>query len=332
MNWVSSKCNQMAENYFKKYCVTEAPFFTLIYGPEGMGKSLLLQSSFRRLNQEQEGTLFLDASSFVQQYTFAAQEGKLSAFRRKLRSPSLLILDHLEHLEGKVHSIEEFYHTYEALWEKNGRMICGFSGKLTDLDFLGEKLASRLRGGMAIPIREPSQEELWNFLDLIGRSRYLVLEEKILDLMAQQVNNFRDGKKLLEDFLHYVQEREDIPDMGTFEQFVTEQAKARHHRAEPENIVEQVAKIYHLDPQDLYGTSRRLQVRQGRQLAIYLIRELCGFSYPVIGRIMNKSHSHILNTCEKFKEEVKNNLELKKQYEELLRFFEVQERGKSTDE
>lgn len=337
MYWISSECNGLAENYLKKYSLKDGPFFTLIYGSEGMGKSFLLQRTFERLRKEEEDILFLDATSFVQQYAFGAQEGSLGAFRRKLRSPSLLIMDHLELLEGKVHSILEFYHTYEAIWESNGKIICSFNGNLADLDFLGEKLASRLRGGLAIPILDPTEEELRKFLDINGQLDGLILEDKVLELMAQEVKNFRDAKKLLKEFLQYLQHREEpldekTIDEKTYKQFALERARIRKHRIEPENIVEQVGKIYQIDPQDIYGSSRRQQIREGRQLAIYLIRELCKLSYPAIGKIMNKSHSSILKTCQGFEEEVKNNPQLNKNYLDLLKFFGVTEGRKKLDE
>ncbi|NMA69880.1 MAG: chromosomal replication initiator DnaA [Desulfitobacterium sp.] len=332
MNWISSACNRMAENYLKKYSLKDAPFFTLIYGSEGMGKSFLLQRCFQRLRKEEEGILFLDASSFVQQYAYGAQEGTLGNFRRKLRSPSLLIIDHLEFLEGKVHSIVEFYHTYEAIWQRNGRIICGFNGKLTDLDFLGEKLASRIRGGLAIPILDPTEEELRNFLDLNGKIEGIIVEEKVFDLMAQEVENFRDAEKLLNEFSLYIQNCEDPLDEKTYLQFATERAKKREHQIKPENIVEQVGKIYQLDPQEIYGSSRRQRISEGRQLAIFLIRELCKLSYPAIGQIMNRSHSSILKTCQKFEEKLKDNPQLNKHYGDLLNFFGVDEGRKKLDE
>lgn len=322
MVWITSSFNQMAINTLQSYDPEHAPNLTLVYGPSGLGKTELLYACFLRL-RKQHRVIYLDALDFSRSYAFAAQEGNLTQFREKLRSTSVLIFDHLEKLNGKVRSIEEFLHTYETLFEGGARMIVGFQGNASELAFLGEKLSSRLLGGLAIPIHAPSETEMYQYLSRYAQSRYLILEEKVLEQISTRVGNFREAQEFLQGFIRYAEKTDQALDIETCNLFVALKEKESDHSPTPENIIRKVAELTDVEPFQILGDQRVIRIREARQFAIYAIRMLCQLSYPEIGRCFNKAHSAVIKACQQFPERMKENPAWEEKLNILLQYFQL---------
>ena len=320
MIWVTSSFNQIAVNTLQTYEPKHAPFLTLVYGPAGVGKTELLRSCFLRL-KKQHRVIYIDALDFSRSYAFAAQEGTLTQFRERLRSTSVLIFDHLEKLKGKVRSIEEFLHTYETLFEQGARLIVSFQGSISELDFLGEKLTSRLLGGLALPILSPSESEMYHYLSRYSQSRYLILEEKVLEEISSRVGNFREAQEFLQGFTRYAEKIDEALDASALARFVALKVKESDHLPTPDNIVRKVAELTEVEPAQIYGDQRTTRIREARQLAIYAIRMLCQLSYPEIGRYFNKAHSSIIKSCQQFPNQMKENPAWEEKLNLLLQYF-----------
>lgn len=318
--WLSSEFNRMAEKTFKAYEPDDAFFSTLLYGPEGVGKSTLLVKCCQRL-KEKKTILYIDAQDFVKNYAFAAQEGTLSQFRLRLRTPGVLIMDHIEVLKGKTRSIEEFYHTYEALFQRNGRIICGFRGDPTQLGFLGEKLSSRLRGGLVVPILQPTPEDMLNYLRQMAYGKFLIVEDLVLELMAEEAANFPKAQSLMNGFIQFANRTDSALDHGALLLYLQERRYQEGLRPSPQNIIQKVAELTGVAAAAIYSTTRTPEVRQARQLAIYGIRSLSRLSYPEIGASLNKSHSSIMKSYQQFQEAVQKNPELREMLESLVKYF-----------
>lgn len=320
MVWVTSSFNQIAVNTLQAYRPLHASFSTLVYGPSGVGKTELLLSCFQRL-KKQHHVIYVDAQDFARSFAFAAQEGSLTLFRDRLRSTSLLIFDHLETLKGKKQSIEEFLHTYETLFERKARLIVGFRGKISELDFLGEQLCSRLLGGLAIPIHAPTESEMFEYLSRYSHSRYLILEEQVLEQTALRVGNFREAQEFLQGFTRYSERFNEALDIKAFAHYVAWKEKEDYRLPNPDNIVRRVAELTEVDQAQIYGDQRQTRIREARQLAIYGIRILCQLSYPDIGRHFNKAHSSIIKSCQQFPNQMKENSVWEEKYNLLLQYF-----------
>lgn len=321
MVWITSSFNRIAVNTLQAYDPKHAPVLTFVYGPSGVGKTELLRSCFLRLKKQHHHVTYIDAQDFARSFAFAAQEGSLTMFRDRLRSTSLLIFDHLETLKGKKQSVEELLHTYETLFERGAKMIVGFQGKISELDFLGEKLTSRLLGGLTVPIYLPSESEMFEYLSRYSQSRYLILEEKVLELTSSRVKNFREAQEFLQGFTRYAERMNEALDVEVFARYVVLKEKESYRLPTPDNIVHRVAVLTEVDPAQIYGDQRQTRIREARQLAIYAIRILCQLSYPDIGRYFNKAHSSIIKSCQQFPDRMKENPLWEEKYNLLLQYF-----------
>lgn len=320
MIWVTSSFNKIAVNTLRDYDPKYAPPLTLVYGPSGVGKTELLRSSSLQLKQHNR-VVYIDAEEFARSFAFAAQKGSLTKFRDRLRTTSILIFDHLETLRGKKQSIEELLHTYESLFERGAKMIVGFQGKTSGLDFLGEKLCSRLLGGLAIPIHSPSEAEMLEYLRRYSQSRYLILEEKVLEQMSSHVKDFREAQEFLQGFTRYADSFDVAMDREAFSCFVAWKEKESFRHPTPDNIVRRVAELTDVDPGQICGDLRQTRIREARQLAIYAIRMVCQLSYPDIGQYFNKAHSSIIKSCQQFPERMKEDPTWEVKLNHLLQYF-----------
>jgi chromosomal replication initiator protein len=320
MVWINSDFNRIALDNLQDYNPVTAPNITLLYGPAGVGKTELLHSCFQHLRKEIR-VIYIDAQDFVKSYAFAAHEGTLSDYRRKIRSCSLLIFDHMEKLKGKKHSIEELLHTYETLSERDGKMIIAFEGKIPELKFLGEKLFSRILGGLTLPILSPTQSDMLEYLSQLSRQRYLIIEEEVLKQASFIIKNFREAQEFIEEFSRYADRLELALDVQSFSDYIAMKEEERYHHPTPDNIVRRVAELTGVDPELIWGDQRTVKVRDARQLAIYSIRTLCKLSYPEIGQYLNKAHSAILKSCQQFQIRMKKEPSWAEKYEKIRHYF-----------
>lgn len=325
MLWFVSRFNQLAVTTLKNYDRSYAPTVTLLNGPSAVGKTELLRACYE-LQRDQGRVIYMDAQSFAQSFAYAAQEGGLTNFRNRIRSASLLIFDHLEKLKGKKQSIGEFLHTYEALSEHGGRMIVGFQGPISQLDFLGKKLSSRLLGGLTISIETPASSEMLEYTSRYMRSRYLHTEYRVIEQISSRVKNFREAQEWVQGFVQYANEREVTLEYSVFSEYRVVREKALLRLPTPENIVRRVAELTNLTPEEIRGSHRMTRIHEARLLAIYTIRSLCQLSYPEIGKYFQRAHSAIIKSCQEFPKRMKDNPEWNDKYNSLLDYFYSSER------
>ena len=124
-----------------------------------------------------EGSIFTDALSFARQYAYAAQDNKLNLFRQRYRSTQLLLIDDLQFLAGKAKTIEELHYTYEYVIGNGGKMVITLEADSPQLEFLGERLASRFLSGVVIPIERPHENEIERFLNEYIHEKHLFMDK-----------------------------------------------------------------------------------------------------------------------------------------------------------
>ena len=322
MNWFLSEFNIQAWRLIRNYKPEEAPDVTLIYGPRGIGKSALLgyldQNS--RLNERR---IFTDALSFSRQYAYAAQDNKLNSFRQRYRSARLLLIDDLQHFKGKVKTIEELQATYEYVLGNGGKLVIALEADLPQLEFLGERLASRFLSGMVVPINRLSVNEMERFLEEYIHQEHLFMDRLALAVIAERTDNLAAAMRIIKQFVQFAESQQDELSLDCFRLYWENEESRRNGLADPLNIIRIVAQTMGVSVEELIGPSRKPKPNEARQLAIYTIRTLCQISYPVIANYFNRNHSTMIISYKKMQEKLTKDYELNKKYEIILNVFEV---------
>jgi len=189
------------------------------------------------------------------------------------------------------------------------------------LDFLGERLASRLLSGVVIPIERPKEDELKRFLEGYIKESRLFMDQSVLSLIAKRTNNLADTLKSLRKFIQFAELQQDELSLTCFQNYREYEESNRNKAADPMNIIRNVSKVMGITVEELQSTSRKVKVNQAREMAIYIIRTLCNISYPEIGRYFNRNHNTIIMSFKKIEKKLAKEQELKTQYEIILNIF-----------
>ncbi|EGW38086.1 DnaA/Hda family protein [Desulfosporosinus sp. OT] len=322
MNWFLSEFNIRAWRLIRSYRLEAAPNVTLIYGPRGIGKSTMLRSLYQhnRLNEE---VIFTDALSFSRQYAYAAQDNKLKLFRQRYRSTRLLLIDDLQFFEGKVKTIEELHYTYEYVIGNGGKMVISLEANLPQLEFLGERLGSRFLSGVVVPVNCPLEHEMERFLDEYIHQKHLFMDRLVVGVIARLTDNLADAMRVVEQFIQFAELEEDELSLQCFQVFWDKEEEKRKMVADPINIINIVSQNTKVSVEELVGPSRKTNVNEARQLAIYTIRTLCQISFPLIACYFNRKHSTMITSYQKIQAKLASDQELYKIYEIILKSFKA---------
>ena len=322
MNWFQSDFNIRAWRLIKKYDIEEASGVTLIYGSRGVGKSVLLRHLYQRIGVN-EGGILTDSLSFSRQYAYAAQENKLNTFRQRYRSTRLLLIDDLQFLAGKVKTIEELHYTYEYVIGNGGKMVITLEGDGPQLEFLGERLASRFLSGMIIPIDRPQVEEMKRFLDEYSHFKHLFVDKLVLQSISERKNNLADAVQVIEQFVQFAESEQNALSFPCFQAYCEHEDQRKDKVVDPINIIRRTALIMEVSVEELLGSTRKPKVNEARQLAIYVIRTLAKISFPEIGKFFNRKHPTIILSYNKMQGKLVNDQDLYNKYCVILNAFKV---------
>lgn len=322
MNWFLSEFNIRAWRLIKNYEPENAPGVTLIYGPRGIGKSAMLRYLYQHISLN-GGSIFTDALSFSRQYAYAAQDNKLNPFRQRYRSTQLLLIDDLQFFEGKVKTIEELHYTYEYVIGNGGKMVITLEADLPQLEFLGERLASRFLSGVVVPINRPLENEMERFLDEYIHQKHLFMDKLVLGVIAERTNNLADAMRVIQQFIQFAELQQDELSLHCFQVYWENEERKRNAVADPMNIIRITAQTMGIPVEELVGPSRKPRVNDARQLAIYTIRTLCQISYPAIACYFNRNHSTMIISYKKMQEKLTKDHELNKKYGIILSVFKA---------
>jgi len=321
LNWFLSDFNIRAWRLIKSYDLEKAADVTLIYGQKGLGKTVMLRHLHQHRGQLVWGIL-TDAMAFARQYAYAAQDNKLNTFRQRYRTTRLLLIDDLQALEGKVKTIEELHYTHEYVIANGGKMVITLEADSPQLEFLGDRLASRFLSGVVIPISAPPVDEIERFLVEYSHHKHLFMNAEVLGIIAKRTANLADAGRTIEEFVEFAELEQNELSLQCFQAYWEDRERKSNMATEPMNIIRVVAQTMGIPIDDLVGPSRKPRVNEARELAIYIIRTLCQISYPTIAGYFNRNHSTMIISYKKMQEKLTSDRELEKSYNNILKVFQ----------
>lgn len=287
---------------------TYNPFF--IYGGVGLGKTHLLQAVGNETlkNFNDKTVKYIPSESFVSQIVSAIRNHKMEDLKDNFRKIDILIIDDIQFLAGKEKTQEEFFHIFNALYEKNKQIIISSDRPPSAIPALEERLRSRFEGGMIADISFPDLETRIAILKTKAQERKIDLSNEIFNYLATVFQkNIRELEGSLSRILVF-QKQKNIPiDLESVKILFQNIISAPPKTTSPKKILQAVAGFYDLKEKDLIRESRKKEIVRPRQIAMYLLREEIKSSYPSIGRKFGgKDHTTAIYACEKIGKELKN--------------------------
>ena len=269
-----------------------------IYGPPGVGKTHLLYAianNIRKTNPD-ANIVYIKGDQFTNELIAAIQGGKNIEFRSKYREADLFLIDDIQFIAGKESTQEEFFHTFNTLYENHKQIVMTSDRKPSDMLTLEDRLKTRFEWGLLASIEAPDYETRMAIIKTKAISLGLELGDDVCDYIANNVtNNVRQIEGTVKKIRAYVDLNGMVLDLPNVSRAIDDMFKSEGNTLPtPSLIISQVCKFYSIDETVLRGTLKNKVTSEARQIAIYLIRKLTNLSLPDIGKEFGKDHSTIL--------------------------------------
>ncbi len=294
-----------------------------IYGGVGLGKTHLMHAVGNEILKDNPNKriVYVHSEKFVADMVKALQLGAMSEFKAFYRNADALLIDDIQFFAGKEQSQEEFFHTFNALLDRNHQMILTCDKYPKEIDGLEERLKSRLGWGLPVIIEPPELETRAAVLLKKAESLGVYLPNDCAFYIAQRI---RSNIRELEGALKRVAANSKFSNKEIDIPFVKESLKdlfvISAKMVSIDNIQKTVAEYYNIKLSDLLSKRRSRSITRPRQLAMALTKELTNHSLPEIGESFNgRDHTTVLHACSKIKELRKELPSLEEDYRNLTR-------------
>ena len=286
-----------------------------IYGPPGVGKTHLLYAIANglRQNNPDANIVYIKGDQFTNELITAIQTGKNIEFRNKYREADLFLVDDIQFIAGKEATQEEFFHTFNKLYEDHKQIVLTSDRKPDDMLTLEDRLKSRFLWGLTVDIQPPDYETRMAIIRKRAKSLDLNLDDDVCNYIAINItNNIRQLEGTVKKILAY-QELNNMPlDLNNISRAIDDMFKVEGNALPtPSLVISQVCKFYSVDEIALRGSNRSKAIAEARQVAMYLVRKLTNLSLPHIGQEFARDHTTVLYAITKVENELnKNNVVL----------------------
>ena len=281
-----------------------------LYGPPGVGKTHLLYAIANGIRKTipNANIVYIKGDQFTNELIAAIQSGKNIEFRNKYREADLFLIDDVQFIAGKESTQEEFFHTFNKLYEEHKQIVMTSDRKPSDMLTLEDRLKTRFEWGLIADIQPPDYETRMAILKNKAKSLGLQLDDDVCNYIAINVtNNVRQIEGTVKKILAY-RDLNNMPlDLPNISRAIDDMFKKEGNAVPtPSLIISQVCKYYSIDEAVLRGTLKNKGTTEARQMAIYLIRKLTNLSLPDIGKEFNRDHSTVLYAIRKVEASLKS--------------------------
>ena len=286
---------------------TYNPLF--IYGGVGLGKTHLMQAVGNRIlqNNRSMNIVYVTSEKFTNHLINSIREGKNDPFRNKYRSADALLIDDIQFIAKKERVQEEFFHTFNTLYENGKQIIISSDKPPRDLPFLEERLKSRFEWGLLADISCPDYETRVAILRKKALDESIIIDDEILADIATKIDsNIRELEGVFNKIVARASLTHSPITIELAENVINEFISKKEKVISSEYIQETVAKYFSIDKKELAGEKRSNDIAFPRQIAMYLCREVANMSFPQIGLDFGKrDHSTVMHAYKKIAKEIK---------------------------
>ena len=320
-------CQSVAANPGAKY----NPLF--LYGGVGLGKTHLLQATGNAILREmpRATVVYTTTEDFTNQVVEAIRTQKMEQFRRRYRPVDVLIVDDVQFLANKDRTQEEFFHTYNALFEERRQVILSADRPPQELQ-LEERLISRFARGMIADVSLPDYETRLAILVDKAREYQLFIDMAVLQFIAEHTTrNVRELEGILMQAVAQYDLEQRMPTVKSIAEIMHKLNRDPHEKPEdvgfskaPEqrstfqDVMESVSRYYSISQQEMLGASRVREILLPRQIAMYIGKHRLGMSHVRLGEIFSgRDHTTVMNSVTKIEEKMVSDAQMLREVHSL---------------
>lgn len=291
------------------------PFF--IHGDVGLGKTHLIQAVGNTFITQNKGTKvrYISSEKYMTEIVEALRNQEMNKLKEKYRSVDLLIMDDIQFIARTEKMQEEFFHTFNALYEKNKQIIISSDRPPKAIATLEERLRSRFEGGVITDVGMPDLETRVTILQTKIEQKNFVVSEDVVRFIAENIkNNIRELEGALNKLVMTSHVTNTPINLESAKKVINSQNATPKKFISAKKIIKAVSDFYDIGERDLIAHSRKKDVVRPRQIAMYLMREELKNSYPSIGeKFSGRDHTTAIHSCEKIEKELLINSELEEE-------------------
>jgi chromosomal replication initiator protein len=303
--FVVGSSNQLA--YAASLSIAENPSGSFnplfLYGGAGLGKTHLIQAIGQRIREMNSSlnVVYMSADAFVTDLITSIRYDKMASFRERYRSVDALLLDDIQFLAGKERTQEEFFHTFNAIYENQRQIVFTSDAPPKDIPTLEERLRSRFEWGLIADIQPPDLETKVAILRKKAEEKKITIDDEVALFIAERVrSNVRELEGHLNRVTAFASLTGHLIDVELAKEALRDLLAQDDKPITPAEILKVVATHYGIKIVDLKSKSNARPVAYPRQIAMYLCKQLTDLSYPEIGKLFNnKHHSTVIYSVEK---------------------------------
>ena len=281
----------------------------LIYGDSGLGKTHLLYAiaNVIRGNDPAAKIVYIKGDDFINEFVELIRAGRGSEFRAKYREADLLLVDDVQFVAGKEQVQNEFFHTFNTLYESGRQIVLTSDRPPSEMTLLDDRLRTRFEWGLLADVTPPDFETrlaiVKNKAALLGMD----LPDKIAVMIAQKVTaNVRQLEGTVNKVLAYKELLDKETDEATVNRAMQDILKgSNEYIPTPEAILSYVSRYYQLEESVVKGPQRARDAVVARQIAMYLIRTMTNLSQDNIGKLFNRDHSTVIHSIAQVEQKMK---------------------------
>ena len=294
-----------------------------IYGPSGLGKTHLLYAITNAMKQKNPdlSVIYIKGEDFTNQMIDSLANQSMSKFRNKYRSCDMLLIDDIQFIAGKISTQEEFFHTFNALFEDRKQIILTSDRPPRDIKTLEERLKTRFEWGLIADIQPPDMELRVAIIKKKAEQVNVTLPEDVLNFLSE---NLRSNIRQIEGAIKKLGAMSFLSGRKITMELAKSCISELLGGAEPASVtVDKIFSVvynrYGVKKEDIIGMRRTKELATVRHIAIYLVRTITEMSLPNIGKIFNRNHSTVLSSIESAEKKLRNDPILEIEINEMIK-------------
>ncbi|SEA36136.1 chromosomal replication initiator protein DnaA [Desulfuromusa kysingii] len=299
---------------------TYNPLF--IYGGVGLGKTHLINAIGNEIYKKDKNTkiCYYSSEKFTNELINSLRHAKMNEFRNKFRSIDILLIDDIQFIAGKKSTQEEFFHTFNALYESHKQIIVTSDKFPKEIPDLEERLRSRFEWGLIADIQAPDTETKQAILNMKADQNNIILSEDVIYFLANSIsNNVRELEGYLIRIGAYASLTSTPITIQMAKKILKDILIENSKEITVEKIQKTVAEHFQIKTSELKSSKRLKNIVFPRQVAMYISRNLTSLSYPEIGtKFGGKDHSTIIHAIKKIEKNMKEDIYIKTIIEKLI--------------
>lgn len=314
-NYIVGRSNEFAHAAAKAVASTPGGAYNplFIYGPSGVGKTHLLRAIANELEHGKGlKVIYVTGEIFTVELIDSIQHNDTMSFKKKYRNADVLLMDDIQFISGKESTQEEFFHTFNALYEAHKQIVLTSDRPPKEIHTLEDRLQTRFEWGLLADIQPPDYETRMAIIHVKADSLNVNLPDEIVNYIATTItSNVRQLEGTVKKIkaLHDLMERE--IDLELAQEAVSDIFKENPGlNPTPEMILREVSNYYCTPVEKLRGSGRSKDTVLPRQVAMYLVRQLTDYSLPEIGKVFSRDHTTVLHSINKVEQYLRETSEM----------------------